>query len=81
MQSLVSTNLSENNSKKFRLRLTFQSYLERVGYGNGDEEGYGNRAILLAGNKSDLERSRVVSQEGKLLSNQATQFWLREDFQ
>lgn len=45
--------------------LTFQSYLERVGYGNGDEEGYGNRAILLAGNKSDLERSRVVSQEGK----------------
>ena len=42
----------------------YQSYLERVGYGNGDEEGYGNRAILLAGNKADLERSRVVSQEG-----------------
>ena len=46
-----------------------QSYLERVGYGNGDEEGYGNRAILLAGNKSDLERSRVVSQEGNWTSS------------
>ena len=37
-----------------------------MGYGNGDEEGYGSGAILLAGNKSDLERSRVVSQEGNL---------------
>ena len=32
-----------------------------MGYGNGDEEGYGSGAILLAGNKSDLE-----SQEGNL---------------
>ena len=42
-----------------------QSYLWRTGYGDGSNEESGSRPIILAGNKSDLERSRVVAQEGK----------------
>jgi hypothetical protein len=45
-----------------------QAYLWRTGYGDpekDDSSGAGaNKSIILAANKSDLERSRTISQEG-----------------